>query len=197
MTRLVSVSNCEAFVKRSYRGTCSGESNRLHCWRDETACWGCWVSCWPSWQTASPPWLTSPWPWLSSPRTSVTRTPLSSGLRSGGYTEDTLEHDNKISFRQNDIWRLVSAAVKQKQDSSEVERVEQEIELGNSVIEENIRVREHQQNPAGRDQSWEKYLNINNEINSILLYQTHILFQFNHVFYFIKTNSNKRKHCQL
>ena len=47
----------------------------------------------------------------------------------------------------------MSAAVKQKQDSSEVERVEQEIELGNSVIEENIRVREHQQNPAGRDQN--------------------------------------------
>ena len=55
-----------------------------------------------------------------------------------------LEHDNKISFRQNDIWRLVSAAVKQKQDSSEVERVEQEIELGNSVIEENIRVCEQE-----------------------------------------------------
>ena len=194
MTWLVSVSNCEAFVKRSHRGTCCGEPNRLHCWGDETACWGWWVSCWPSWPTTSPP-----WPWLSSPRTSVTRTPLSSGLRSGGtlWTRTPLEHENKISFRQNDIWRLVSAAVKQKQDSSEVERVEQEIELGNSVIEENIRVREHQQNLAGRDQNWEKSLNINNEINSILLYQTHILFQFNHVSYFIKTNSNNRKHCQL
>ena len=194
MTWLVSVSNCEAFVKRSHRGTCSGESNRLHCWRDETACWGCWVSCWPSWPTTSPP-----WPWLSSSRTSITRTPFSSGLRSGGtlWTRTPFEHENKFSSRQNDIWRLVSAAVKQKQDYFEVERVEQEIELGNSVIEENIRVREHQQNPAGRDQNWEKSLNINNEINSILLYQTHILFQFNHVFYFIKTNSNNRKHCQL
>ena len=55
------------------------------------------------------------------------------------------------TLRQNDIWTLVSAAVRHKQSSSERVKVDQERELNNVVIEENIRVRQEHSTDQTRD----------------------------------------------
>ena len=55
-------------------------------------------------------------------------------------TTDTSLYRTQLS-RQNHIWTLLTAAVTHK-PASDLARLEEEIELNNSVIQENIRVRE-------------------------------------------------------
>ena len=56
--------------------------------------------------------------------------------------EDFLALFYTQTLRQNDIWTLVSAAVRHKQSSAERVKVEEVRELNNAVIEENIRTRQ-------------------------------------------------------